>query len=177
MKASFTTRAKIAEGFGSFIFSLTRPRVPTSLTMQNVLAALPTRSQGDALLEFFFDEILWIYHIIHVPTVRNHFEKLYHNIENHQQPEYGQLALISTLYALAAYFSSQSSGLFFRHTESTSYCHKWTLLYGYRRSPLATNADEAASQGARRFSRCQLSIQPHHRDASKLDLHFTALDA
>lgn len=111
--------------------------------MHNVVAALPTRGQGEALLEFFFDEILWIYHIIHVPTVRKHFDKLYTDIESHEQPEYGPLALISTLYALTAYFSSKSSGLFFRHTESTSYCHKWTLLYEHHpSSSSASSADE-----------------------------------
>jgi hypothetical protein len=128
-KATFTSRLKIAEGFGSFIFALTRPRIPTSLDMQNVAATLPNRSQGVVLLEFFFDEILWLYHVIHVPTVRTHFDKLYTDIENNQQPEYGPLALISTLYALTAYFSSESASLSFKHSESMLYCHKWTLLY------------------------------------------------
>lgn len=95
----------------------------------HIVATLPARSQGIALLEFFFDEILWIYHIIHVPTVRKHFDALYTSIENNKQPEYGPLALLSTIFALTAYFSSKSSDLFFKHTESTSYCHKWTLLY------------------------------------------------
>ena len=129
VKATLASRTQIAEGFGSFIFALTRPRVPASLDMRNVVAVLPNRRQGDALLEFFLDEILWIYHIIHVPTVRKHFDNLYTAIEDRQEPEYGPLALISTLYALTAYFSSQSSDLFFNYTESMPYCYKWTLLY------------------------------------------------
>lgn len=80
-------------------------------------------------MEFFFDEILWIYHILHVPTVEKHFDRLYTAVENGQQLEYGPLALISTIFSLTAYFSSRSSGLFFKHSESMSYCHKWTLLY------------------------------------------------
>ncbi|KAG0645374.1 transcription factor [Hyphodiscus hymeniophilus] len=125
---SLTSKLKIAENFGSFIFALTRPRIPTSLDMQNVVATLPSRSQGAVMLEFFFDEILWIYHIIHIPTVRRHFDKLYIDIENNQQPEYGPLALISTLYALTAYFSSEASNLSFKHSDSMIYCQKWTLL-------------------------------------------------
>lgn len=95
----------------------------------HVLATLPTRNQGEALLEFFFEEVLWLYHIVHVPSVRKHFDKLYTTIENNQLPDFGALALISTIYALSAYFSSPASGLFFKHSEATTYCHKWTLLY------------------------------------------------
>ena len=135
---SFATRTKLAEGFGSFIFALTRPRIAPSLNM-HVVAMLPTRTQGEALMEIFFEEILWIYHLIHVPTVRAHFNTLYTSIENNQQPDYGPLALISTIFALSAYFSSKTSGLFFKHTESMSYCHKWTLLYV---APLAYCSEE-----------------------------------
>jgi hypothetical protein len=133
-KGTFATRAQIAEGFGSFIFALTRPRVAPSLNM-HVAATLPIRTQGEALLEFFFNEILWIYHIIHVPTVKKHFDRLYKRIENHQPPEYGPLALLSTIFALSAYFSSKSSGLFFKYSESMFYCHKWTLLYVFPITP------------------------------------------
>ena len=127
-KDNIATRAKIAEGFGSFLFAFTRPRIAPSLTM-NVVATLPTRIQGEALLEIFLQEILWIYHLIHAPTVTAHFNKLYNTIENGQEPDYGPLALISTIFALSAYFSSKTSGLFFKHADSMSYCHKWTLLY------------------------------------------------
>ena len=128
-KATLASRTKIAEGFGSFLYALTRPSTPTSLDVHNIITALPSRSQGESLLKFFFDEILWIYHILHLPTVITYFDKLYADIETQQRPEYGPLALISTLYALTAYFSSKSSGLFFRYSESMSYCHKWTFLY------------------------------------------------
>ena len=128
-KGTFTSKMKPAEDFGSFLFALIRPRVPTSLDMQNVVTKLPTRSQGEAMLEFFFDEILWIYHIVHVPTVRRHFDKLYNDLQNQKQLEYGPLALISTLFALTAYFSSETSSLPFKHGESMAYCHRYILLY------------------------------------------------
>ena len=95
----------------------------------HVLATLPTRNQGETLLEFFFEEVLWVYHIVHVPSVRKQFDKLYTTIENNEPPDFGALALISTICALSAYFSSSASGLFFKHNEAMTYCHKWTLLY------------------------------------------------
>jgi len=125
---TFASKTKIAEDFGSFIFALTRPRIAPSLNM-HVATTLPNRTRGEALLEFFFEELLWIYHIVHVPTVRKLFDKLYADIDNSRALEYGPLALISTTFALSAYFASTSSGLFFRHTEAMSHCHKSILLY------------------------------------------------
>jgi hypothetical protein len=94
----------------------------------HVAGILPPRSQGETLLEYFFEEILWIYHIVHIPTVRKLHNKLYTDIENSKTPDYGHLALISTIFALSAYFASHTSGLFFGNSEATLLCHKWTIL-------------------------------------------------
>jgi hypothetical protein len=79
-------------------------------------------------MHYYFDEINWLYYIIHVPTVRKQFDELYMCLESNQLPNYGHLALISTIYAICAYFSSPSTDLCFKNAEGTSYCHRWTLL-------------------------------------------------
>jgi len=127
-KVPYAAGTKLTESFETFIFTLAKPRISTSVDMQNIVAALPRRHEGEALLAFFFDEILWIYHLVHVPTVRRHFEKLHSDIQHNQQPEYGPLALIATIYSLVAYFSSESSGLFFKESEAMLNCHNWALL-------------------------------------------------
>jgi hypothetical protein len=119
--------AKIAENFGSFIFALTKPRSAPSLG-RNIPAILPERDQGESLLNFYLDHVNGIYYIIHVPTVKKLFNQVYASLEHNQQPDYGHLALISTIFALSAYFSSPLSGFYFKHSEAMSYCHQWTIL-------------------------------------------------
>jgi hypothetical protein len=80
------------------------------------------------LLEYYFNHVSWIYHIIHVPTVERQFDNLYTKLEQNQQPDYGHLALISTLFALSAYFSSSSAGLFNDIPDQMLHCRRWTLL-------------------------------------------------
>jgi hypothetical protein len=126
-KANFALSAQLTDSFGSFIFSMTRPRTAPSFD-HRLSAMLPDRNRGLALLQYYFDEINWLYYVIHIPTVRRQFDDLYTCLETNQLPNYGHLALISTLYAICAYYSSSSAEIFFKHTEALSCCHRWTLL-------------------------------------------------
>ncbi|PVH76458.1 hypothetical protein DL98DRAFT_292932 [Cadophora sp. DSE1049] len=122
-----TLDVKVIESFGSFIFSLTRPRMAPAFD-NNLPTVLPSRSQGEVLLNYYFDHVNWIYHIIHKPTVRKLFDTLYTDIEMGRMPDYGHLSLIATLFALSAYFCGHTSGLYFKPSEAMNYSRRWTLL-------------------------------------------------
>ena len=94
----------------------------------NLPALLPSRAQGTILLDYYFDHVNWIYHIIHKPTVRRLFDSLYTSIELGRIPDYGHLSLITTLFALSAYFCGPKSGLYFKSTEAMTHSRRWTLL-------------------------------------------------
>jgi hypothetical protein len=126
-EANFALSAQLTDSFGSFIFSMTRPRTAPSFD-HHLSAILPDRNRGLVLVEYYFEEINWLYYVIHVPTVRRQFDDLYNCLESNQLPNYGHLALISTLYAICAYYSSSSSEIFSKHTDALSCCHRWTLL-------------------------------------------------
>ncbi len=116
-----------AEQFISFVVSLTVPRTPPAFKQQ-VLQLLPGRVQGEALLEYYLLHINWIYHVIHVPTVKKIFHTLYSNVEQNQLPDPGHLSLISAIFAVSAYFASPTAKLYFKDTESKVMCRRWTLL-------------------------------------------------
>jgi hypothetical protein len=63
-----------------------------------------------------------------VPTVRHIFNDLYTKVEGGQHPGYNHLALISTIFALSAYFCSPSSGLYSDHEESLSHFRRLILF-------------------------------------------------
>jgi hypothetical protein len=106
---------------------MTRPRTAHSFDHQ-LSATLPDRNRGLALIEYYFDEINWLYYIIHVPTVRKQFNDLYTSLESNQQPNYGHLALISAIYAISAYYSPPSSNFYFKHNEGILCCYQWATL-------------------------------------------------
>ncbi|KUJ10776.1 uncharacterized protein LY89DRAFT_739766 [Mollisia scopiformis] len=119
--------AKVAESFGSFIFALTRPRSPPAFT-QHLPSMLPTRIQGQILLDYYIDHVNWIYQIIHVPTVQKIFDIVYTHAEQNTVPQYGYVALIATIFALSAYFSSPQSNLYFHHSEAKRFSYRWVSL-------------------------------------------------
>lgn len=84
-----------------------------------VLTLLPSRKQAEVLFKYFVDNVVWIYHIIHIPTVESHLNKLYNDLEQNQQPRYDHLALISAIFALSVYFQG---------VEPLSLTRRWTLL-------------------------------------------------
>ncbi|KAK0106282.1 hypothetical protein ONS96_003922 [Cadophora gregata f. sp. sojae] len=119
--------AELIESFGSFIFSLTRPRMAPAFN-NNLPALLPSRRQGEILLEYYLNHVNWIYHLIHKPTVRRLFDTLYTKIDMGEMPDFGHLSLIATIFALSAYFCSPSSGLYFKSSEAMNYSRRWTKL-------------------------------------------------
>ncbi|CZR64385.1 uncharacterized protein PAC_14283 [Phialocephala subalpina] len=124
---TLSSDAKVAESFGTFIFALTRPRDPPAFT-ENLPSILPRRREGQTLLHYYIDHVNWIYQIIHVPTVQRILDTLYDRMEENQLPEYGHIAIISTIFALSAYFSSPQSNLYFPHGEAKRYSYRWVSL-------------------------------------------------
>ncbi|KAH7395559.1 fungal-specific transcription factor domain-containing protein [Cadophora sp. MPI-SDFR-AT-0126] len=118
---------KVVESFGSFIFSLTRPRMAPAFNT-NLPTLLPSRSQGEVLLEYYFDNVNWLYHIIHKPTVRKIFDAVYTDVERGRAPDYGHLSLIATLFALSAYFCGPNSDTCLKYSDAMNYSRRWTLL-------------------------------------------------
>ncbi|CZT01692.1 uncharacterized protein RCO7_01911 [Rhynchosporium graminicola] len=119
--------AKITESFGSFVFSVTRPIMAPTFD-HNLAVLLPTRAQGEILLDYYLDNVNWIYHVIHVPTVKVRFDAVYNSIEMSQSPNHSHLALISTIFALSAYFSTATSRMYFKHSEAMFHSRRWTIL-------------------------------------------------
>lgn len=129
MKGPYNSVAdgRVSNFFGAFIFSLTRPRIAPSLD-KHFYVMLPSRARGKELLDYYFTQVSWIYQVIHVPTVERQFNNLYLQLEQNQQPDYGHLALISSLFSLSAYFSSPSSGLFTDIPDQIANSRRWVLL-------------------------------------------------
>ena len=117
----------MAERFRSFIFPVSKPSTPNSLDA-NLIGTLPTRSQGLTLLEYFLQHINWIYHVIHIPTVKKIYENVYDELENKQQPNDRQLALILTIFALSAYYAMPSAGLYLNMKDARSLSQQWSLF-------------------------------------------------
>lgn len=120
------TRATLAENFASF-FSLTEPRHSRSLE-HNLASMLPLRNQGEVLLNYYFENVDWIYRILHVPTVRRIFNDLYRKLEHDQHPGYSHLALISTIFALSSFFCSPSSGLYLDRAAAVAHSRSLILF-------------------------------------------------
>ena len=75
------------------------------MDINQVVKTLPTHNQAVALFDFYVAKVNWLYHIIHVPTVRRHLDQVYEALTQMRMPPYNRLALITTILALAAYFS------------------------------------------------------------------------
>lgn len=116
--------AKVCEKFGTFVFALTKPRSPPAFTL-NLPSMLPSRAQGQTLLDYYVDHVNWIYQIIHVPSVQSILDTTYTKIEQNQVPEYSHVALIATIFTLSAYFSSPQSNLYIHHTEAKRLAYRW----------------------------------------------------
>lgn len=104
------------------------PLTSSRMDLQHISSMLPPRAQGEVLLEYFFDEVCWIYHIVHIPTVWCVFDNVYTALKHNTLPKYDGLALISTIFALSAYFGSPSSTIYFRQAEGKMYSYRWTVL-------------------------------------------------
>lgn len=80
------------------------------------------------MIDYYFSHVNWIYQIVHEPTVRQRFDSLYTSLFYGTDIKHDHLALISTIFALSAYFSGPMSGLHFKHSEAMLYSRKYTLL-------------------------------------------------
>jgi hypothetical protein len=117
----------LADNFGSFFFSLSRPRISLSL-QSNLSSLLPPRKQEEALLTYYFESIDWVYRIVHVPTVKQIFHDLYTKFEHGQKLSYGRLALISTIFSCSAFSCSPPARLFFDRDDVVAHSPRLSLL-------------------------------------------------
>lgn len=83
------------------------------------MASLPSRKHARDLFEYFVANVVWIYHIIHVPTLESHLNKLYNDLDQNLQPQNDHVALLSAVFALSVYF---------QEAEPLSKTRRWTLL-------------------------------------------------
>lgn len=77
----------------------------TALDLGHIISTLPSHDQAKILLEFYVTKVNWLYHIIHVPTVRKMLDQIYEDLHNKRLPPYSHLALTCAIFALSAYFS------------------------------------------------------------------------
>ena len=114
----------MAESFRAFNESIARP--PNQIILgKDIGSLLPSRDIGHILIEHFFQEINWMVHLVHVPTVRKHLHTFYNDMEDQQSPNFAHLALITTIFTLSAYFCSSASAL---NTHRKSDIHQWAAL-------------------------------------------------
>ncbi|APA08873.1 hypothetical protein sscle_04g036430 [Sclerotinia sclerotiorum 1980 UF-70] len=109
---------EIAQTFTASFLSAPAVSPGASVDAQ-ALSLLPSRKYARVLVKYFVENVVWIYHIIHIPTLESHLDKLYNDLEQNQQPQYGQLALLSAVFALSVYFQG---------AEPLSITRRWTIL-------------------------------------------------
>lgn len=114
----------VAESFRSFNHSIAN-RTDASLLNRRIYESWPSRKLGQELLDYYFHELDYMYHIIHVPTVRKHFDSLCTSIQGHEKLNYAHVALIFTLFTLSAYLSSPMSEII--HPEQPE-VHAWAAV-------------------------------------------------
>ncbi|TGO36033.1 hypothetical protein BHYA_0137g00140 [Botrytis hyacinthi] len=109
---------EITQTFAASFLGASASTVRTGVDAQS-LRSLPSRKHARVLFDYFVDNIVWIYHIIHVPTLESHLNRLYDDLDQNLQPRNEHVALLSTVFALSLYFQG---------TEPLSETHRWTLL-------------------------------------------------
>ncbi|KAF7894151.1 hypothetical protein EAF00_007665 [Botryotinia globosa] len=83
------------------------------------LCSLPSRKRARVLFDYYVDNIVWIYHITHIPTLESHLNRLYDDLDQNLQPRNEHVALLSAVFALSVYFQG---------AELLSETRRWTLL-------------------------------------------------
>nr|A0A411PQN2.1 RecName: Full=Agnestins biosynthesis cluster transcription factor AgnL11; AltName: Full=Agnestins biosynthesis cluster protein L11 [Paecilomyces divaricatus]QBG38877.1 transcription factor [Paecilomyces divaricatus] len=115
---------RIAQLFASSFVSIIAPAIRLVID-QPTLSLLPSRKQAERLFDYFADQVVVFYYFIHVPTVRSMLDTVYTHLENKRQPQHDHLALLSTVFALSAYFGSSSSRFPFNGAEAKMLCYRW----------------------------------------------------
>ncbi|KAM0135616.1 hypothetical protein ACHAO1_004970 [Botrytis cinerea] len=109
---------EITQTFAASFLGTSATTVRTGVDAQS-LASLPSRKHARDLFEYFVANVVWIYHIIHVPTLELHLNKLYNDLDQNLQPQNDHVALLSAVFALSVYF---------QEAEPLSKTRRWTLL-------------------------------------------------
>lgn len=109
---------EITQTFAASFLGTSATTVRTGVDAQS-LASLPSRKHARDLFEYFVANVVWIYHIIHVPTLESHLNKLYNDLDQNLQPQNDHVALLSAVFALSVYF---------QEAEPLSKTRRWTLL-------------------------------------------------
>ncbi|KAF7885602.1 uncharacterized protein EAF02_004111 [Botrytis sinoallii] len=109
---------EITQTFAASFLGTSATTVRTGVDAQS-LRSLPSRKHARVLFDYFVDNIVWIYHIIHIPTLESHLKRLYDDLDQNLQPQIDHVALLSAVFALSVYFQG---------AEPLSETHRWTLL-------------------------------------------------
>lgn len=107
--------------------SITAPVTRPEVDLQ-VHSILPSRKRAVRLFDYYVDHILVVYHIIHVPTVRNIIDIVYTLLEIGQRPRHDHIALLSTIFALSVYFGSSASTLQFESADPKTLFYQLILV-------------------------------------------------
>ncbi|THV55382.1 hypothetical protein BGAL_0009g00320 [Botrytis galanthina] len=109
---------EITQSFAASFLGPSATTVRAGVDAQS-LCSLPSRKHARVLFDYFVDNIVWIYHICHIPTLESHLNRLYDDLDQNLQPRNDHVALLSAVFALSVYFQG---------AEPLSETHRWTLL-------------------------------------------------
>ncbi|TGO83059.1 hypothetical protein BPOR_0709g00050 [Botrytis porri] len=109
---------EITQTFAASFLGTPATTVRTGVDVQS-LRSLPPRKHATVLFDYFVHNIVWIYHIIHIPTLETHLNRVYDDLDQNLQPQNDHVALLSTVFALSLYFQG---------AEPLSETRRWTLL-------------------------------------------------
>jgi hypothetical protein len=115
----------------SNILVTNQPPPDPPLSCSDIAAILPNKIAAYHLFDHYVNNLNWIYHAVHVPTLRQQLASIYDHIETRRKPKFFHLALIATILAVTAYFKSGSSVATSTRTtreESLADSTKWGLL-------------------------------------------------
>ena len=100
----------------------------TKLNRNDILSALPPWSYASALSDHYTQQVGWIFPVVHSPTLKTHIKAIYTSLEDGQMPDLGRLAIVTTVFAISAYYFSPSSKLPFDAHEARTYTSRWLKL-------------------------------------------------
>jgi Fungal specific transcription factor domain len=99
-----------------------------SLDHTQLIAILPSRKEADVLLQYYVDNVSWLFHIIHIPTVLSQKEVIYAALSRERMPNLSQLALMSAMLASSAYFWSPQFDATIKIGDASVSSHRWSSL-------------------------------------------------
>ncbi|KAH8701587.1 hypothetical protein BGW36DRAFT_371149 [Talaromyces proteolyticus] len=145
---------------------------------QEVLSLLPSRMQAVSLLDFYIANIIPFYHIIHTPTIQKMLNTAYTQLEIGQQPPDDHVALLSAIFAIAAFFGPRPSPHDFDAKGIDEYIYQ--LIFVAHRALLAANyINQPTLETLQTIIMIALYILPHigEMETSKLLMNSALLGA